>query len=110
MKLTKEQINEIKQMRMEGRKQNDIKEKFNVSLSTIQYHTNEKTKNGVKERAKNYSKNLTKDKKNEIYNKKKEYSKKYQKNKYNTDEIFRLKHIQAVKDSKKRKEVGECQT
>jgi len=49
-KLTDKDIKEIMKLRWEGKTYKYIMEKFNIHLSTIQYHTNEKYKERTKAR------------------------------------------------------------
>jgi transposase len=103
MKLSKEQINEIKLLKEQGKTQKEIKEKFNVSISTIQYHTNEKYKIYSKNKSSNRIKNLPIEERKKIQEKQKEYQRAYQHKRYNEDNEFRLKCIQRTKDSKRRR-------
>jgi hypothetical protein len=100
MKLSKQQINEIKELRSKGETQMNLAIKYNVSLGTIAYHTIEKNRLRQIEASKKYFKNLSNEKKKELYNKRKEYLLSYYKNKYNTDESFRNKVKERNKENK----------
>ena len=65
MKLTKEQITKIKELRKEGKSTYQIAKQFNVSQSTIFYWTEEDKEKRNLRRRKNYS-SKSKEQKNEI--------------------------------------------
>jgi Zn-dependent peptidase ImmA (M78 family) len=81
MKLTEQQINEMKELRSNGNTQMSLAVKFGVSLGTIAYHTNEKNRLRQIEYSKNHFKNLPTEKKQQIYLKRKDYLKEYNKRK-----------------------------
>ncbi len=91
MKLTKEQIEEIKKLRKEGRKLKDIAEQFNVTGAAIRWHTNEEFKNKFRIYYKKWWGSLSKEKKSEYFQRRKEYQRKYHKDKYTNDPEFRRK-------------------
>ena len=101
MKLSKQQITEIKELRSKGETQMNLAIKYNVSLGTIAYHTIEKNRLRQIEASKKYFKNLPEEKKKQLYTKRKEYLLSYYKNKYNTDELFRNKVKERNKGDKK---------
>jgi len=81
MKLTKEQINKIKELRKEGKTYAELSKIFKVSFSTIYYHLN----------------------KQKILNNLKKYKEKratYYKERYNADDNFRKKEINRVKKAR----------
>lgn len=102
-KLNSEQILEIQKLRKEGRTQFEIAVQFKVSISAIQYHTNEKQKANQIESSKRWFKNLNKSQRKELYNKRKEYWRNYTRNRYNTDEEYRKRVIRYQMEYKKRK-------
>jgi hypothetical protein len=106
-KLNNEQIKEIKELRNKGLTQFEIATKFKVSISTIQYHTDEKQKNKILERAKNYSKNLPEEKRKELNIKRRNYWNNYQNNKYNSNEEYRRKRLNYQKEHNKKKRIKE---
>jgi len=102
MKLTKEQIIELKQMRA-GHSVRELQSMFHISASTILYHINEKTNKMQKERVINNYKKLNPEQRHEVYLKKKDYQAKYFKNRYHTDEEFRRKVIETSKRFQKKR-------
>jgi hypothetical protein len=90
MKLTQEQIIEIKELSKE-KSANSIAKMFNVSVSTIQWHTNLKHRNYVN----------TYWKKRKIWDndKRRLYQKEYHRNRYHNDEEFRKRQIELVRTS-----------
>ena len=78
-KISKENKKEIIKLRKEGMSLESIAKKFNVCITTIFYHLN-----------KNYFKKYQK-KRTEYYNKR-----------YKTDEEFRIKTINRVKEARKK--------
>ena len=83
-KLTQEQLEDIKKRRAAGESAYKLAEEYHVAQSTICYHTDDKKK------------------KRDKYDSRKEYLKAYQKRRYHEDEDWRTKHIQRVKDCKKK--------
>jgi uncharacterized membrane protein YgaE (UPF0421/DUF939 family) len=105
MRLTNNQIYELKELAKKGKTIKELKELFPVCNSTIFYHINEKTNKIQKERAINTYKKLTKEQRHNIYLRKKEYQKTYFKNRYHTDEEFRRSIIEATKRYQRRKKL-----
>lgn len=81
MKLNNNQINKIKELRLNGRTQMSLAIEFNVSLGTIAYHTNELSRKRQIEYSKNHFKNLPTEKKQQIYLKRKDYLIEYRRKK-----------------------------
>jgi Zn-dependent peptidase ImmA (M78 family) len=82
MKLTISQINEIKELRDNGKTQMELAVKFGVSIGTIVYHTNEVSRKRQIEYSKNSFKNLTTEQRKQVYKKRKDYLNNYAKNYY----------------------------
>jgi transposase-like protein len=99
-KLTKEQVAEIIKLKSEGISVQELAIKFNVAKQTILYWTDENYKKLSKDGSIRRFKELSTEKKKEIYDKKKEYMKNYMKIRYNSDPVFRQKHIELVKSKK----------
>jgi len=100
MKLTKEQIEEIKLLK--GKKSSfEIAKDFGVSQSAIIYWSSNREKSI--QRAKEYTKNLSKEKKKELYDMQREYQKVYRKNRYKIDQEFREKIKERSREYKRRK-------
>ena len=97
MKLNKEQIIKIRELRKQELGLKEIAIKFKVSIPTILYHADEsyrqKTINGVK---RNWAKK-SKSQRSEVYKTRNEYMKNYMKHRYNTDEKFREKAKERLK-------------
>lgn len=91
MKLTKEQIKEIKALRKEGKTIIGIARKFNVSRYTIKWHTDE----NYREKQRVYSRKL--EKKIKRWKNRKDYQREYQKKRYHSDSEFRKKQIERAK-------------
>ena len=98
-KLNKEQIEEIRKLRNE-KNTYELSKLFKVSQPTIFYWTNNKTKEKVLTRTKKWFKELHKEKRSKIYKSRKEYLRNYMRNRYQTDEVYRLKQIERVKRRK----------
>lgn len=93
MKLTKEQIKEIK-----GSKEpyKVLARKYNVTPNTIRFHKSEDFKKKLREYQRNRYKNLSEQNKKKLQDKRKEYMKDYHRNRYKNDEEFRTKQIERV--------------
>lgn len=102
-KITKKQIEEIREKYKQGVKVYKLAEEYNLSAATIYYWANDEINKKRKEESKKYYANLSQSRKKEIYNNKKEYIKDYMRNRYQRDKEFRKKHIERVKDYNKRK-------
>jgi hypothetical protein len=89
MKLTKEQIELIKKLYSEGKKQIEIVKEMNLPQSQVNYWTT--SRESKIERMVKYNRNLSKEKKREIYLKQYPYRKKYFLDRYKNDEEFRNK-------------------
>jgi hypothetical protein len=81
MKLNNNQINEIKELRNSGITQMSLAIKYEVSIGTIAYHTNEKHRLRQIRYSTNNFKNLPTEKKQQIYLKRKDYLIEYKKRK-----------------------------
>lgn len=103
MKLTKEQIDKIKELKNKGITYKKIAEELNVSVQTINYHLNAKTRDYLISKSKEFYKNLPLEKRRELAKKHIPYQRVYQKNKYHTNELFRNKMIEANKISNKKR-------
>jgi predicted transcriptional regulator len=89
MKLTKEQIELMKKLFEEGKKQMEIVKELNINQSTVNYWLSIRERRIKK--VKEYNKNLSKEKKKEIYRNQYPYRKKYFRDRYRKDEEFRNK-------------------
>lgn len=102
MKVTKDQDLILKDFR-KTMTVNQIHLITGLPESTIRYHTSEKIRAGtILRQQERYSK-LTQKEKKEIYKKNYKYGKAYFKRRYNEDEEFRKKVIQAVIKCKKKR-------
>jgi len=91
MKLTKNQIKQIRELRNNGEKVEDIAKKFNTTKSTITYWTNDESRLKSNKRDIEKFRKLTLKERQEIYKKRLPYLTEYQRNRYNGDEMFREK-------------------
>ncbi len=89
MKLSNNQINEIKERRKKGEKVRDIAKIMNVSPATISYWIDDKRRKKKNLDDMRRFKNKSLGEKSEIYKKRLPYLRNYQKKKYNEDEQFR---------------------
>jgi len=106
MKVTKEILEKIRELRIKNMTYKQIAQEFNLATSSIGYHLNERTKQSSKERACLRSRNLTPEQRKERYKKRYDYTKKYIMDRYRNDEEFRKKFIQyQIKSKKKRQAV-----
>ena len=85
MKVTKEQIIEIKKLKKQGITQKEISKRLNISASTISYYYSE----GRKKKAIDYQKSYQKKNPPKRGDKYREYQREYQKNRY-----WKLKKIE----------------
>jgi hypothetical protein len=90
MKLTNEQIKEIKEL-IKINTQMELAVKYGVSIGTIIYNTNELSRKRQIEASKNYFKHLTTEKRKQVYKKRRKYLNEYMKNRYKNDEAYRNK-------------------
>ncbi|MDD4049880.1 MAG: hypothetical protein PHX47_02615 [Candidatus ainarchaeum sp.] len=102
MKLTKEQIIELKELRKQGKKRKDLAKMFNVCLTTIDWHTNEDFKGRFKEYQKKWYTNLPDEKKELYFDKRKEYQRIYHKNRYSLDPEFKKRQLECAKRYQKK--------
>lgn len=90
MKLSKEQINQIKEL-IKEKSNKEVAEIIGCSINQVVYWTNDEQRSKCIERAKKSFNNKTSEQKKLIYEKQKPYQKKYYHDKYNNDPIFREK-------------------
>jgi transposase len=103
MRLNKQQIEEIRKISSEGKTNKEVANIFNVSEETIRYHLDEKLRKKKNElERKRYSK-MSKKQKQINLEKHRGYLREYMRNRYHNDEEFRKKHIERVKQSKRKK-------
>lgn len=101
-KLTDKQIKKIKQLRkIKSNTIKDLSKMFNVSTSTIIYHTNQKYHDSSKKRALKWSKEHYKNRSNDP--KWREYNSTYIKRRYNNDPKFRKKFLENIRRYQKKK-------
>lgn len=94
MKLSKEQIENIKKLSSEGKKQTEIAKLVGCSQSAIVYWLQEDSKRkDLIQKQVDYFRSLPVEKKKEIYKKRGKYIKDYLRNKYQTNEVFRKKEL-----------------
>jgi len=98
-KLTKEQINEIKERRNKGENIRELAIRFKVSQSTICYHL-DKERN--RRTYKKWYDSLSKEKKRKIFYNKERMSE-YQRNRYRTDPDYREYKKNKVKEWRQKK-------
>lgn len=102
-RLTKEQRKEIKKLR-KFKGVEEIAKKFKVSTSTIEYHTSDRYKAGVKRRAREWFNALPEKRKKEIYKEHYEsYGKAYMRDRYRNDPKFRARVRGFIEQNKKEK-------
>ena len=99
MKLTKEQIEEIRKLYSEGNKIVELSRKYNVSKTTIRYYVNEDYKKKILKSNVAWFKKLPLERRRIYYKKRLAYQTNYQRTRYNNDEIFRNKQKARVKKS-----------
>ncbi len=107
VKLTKKQIEKIKKLKKEGKRNCDLARHFNVTSQTIRYHVVENCKRATIESAEKRWKGLSKKEKRKRYRKYRDP--KYFMNRYRTDPQFRKKIIKAQADLQlRRRKKGLC--
>jgi len=92
MRITKEQISEMKKLSKSGKKYSEIAKQMNISPVVVAYHLDGKYKIKLIERARKYRDKMSDEEKKRIYESQKEYRKQYFKDRYHSDEEFREKH------------------
>ena len=98
MKLTKEQIKEIRESEEPYKV---LARKYNVFPNTIKYHKSKEFKTQLREYQKQRYRNLSEKRKKEIRERQRDYQREYHRNRYHSDENFRTKQIENSKRSKK---------
>jgi hypothetical protein len=91
MKLSQNQIKEIKRLSLEGKKQFEISKILNIVPSRVDYWSNDEVRKKRINKSNEHFKNLTKEQRSNYYKSRKEYLKNYMRNRYQTDETFREK-------------------
>ena len=84
VKITKQQEEQMKEMIKKGLTQKQVAIHFKIALSTVQYHINDKTKQNVLKRARDFSKKNYKNRKPTT-----EYMRNYMMKRRNNDPIFK---------------------
>ena len=109
MRVTKEQINQMKKLREEGKTQREISEIMNLPISVVQYWLNENLREKNKRRVREWYKRQSKEKRRELNLRQKEYRRDYYRNRYHTDEEYRKRRIEYSKkgNMKMKKEVKQ---
>lgn len=92
MRITKEQVIEMKKLSKNGKKYIEISKHMNISPVVVAYHLEEKYKIKLLERARKYRDKMSDNEKKRIYESQKDYRKQYFKDRYHSDEEFREKH------------------
>lgn len=94
MKLSKEQIELIRKLDLEGKKQVEIAKELGCSQSIVNYwlKSQDERKELINNQV-NYFRNLPLTKRQEIYKRRLNYIKNYLRNKYQTNEVFRNKEL-----------------
>lgn len=102
MKLTKEQIKQIKELRTNGELIKNLAKQFKVTITTIRWHTNESFRRKFLDYQSKRLKNMSNEKWEKYLESKREYQRIYHKNKYQNDPIFRSKQLNRMKNGKKK--------
>lgn len=88
MKVTKKQINKIKDLKEQGKKISEIVKTIKIPRSTVSYYFNDDDRKKQIERNKNYANKNGDQRDKEKY---REYQKNYHADKYKNDESYRKK-------------------
>jgi len=99
-KLTKEQIEEIKERYGIESTLQKLAEEYEVSVSTISYHIN---KDKHKEKYKRYWINMPIEKRKKAFDRIKNYQREYRRNRYQNDEEYRNKQREYQRNYKRDK-------
>ena len=105
MRVTKEQINQMKKLREEGKTQREISEIMNLPVNIIQYWLNETLRENNNRRAREWYKRQSKEKRRELNLRQKEYRQNYYKNRYHTDEEYRKRRIELSKKGNEKRKI-----
>lgn len=101
----KEQIEKIRELSSEGKKQVEIAQLIGCSQNTVKYWLMDETKRKeIIESQVEYFRNLSLEKRKEIYKKRLPYMKLYMRNRYSNDESFRKKEIERQKIARSKNE------
>jgi len=92
--MKEQQIKQIEKLNLKGLSQINISHKLNIPIHKVNYYINRKER--IKYITNRFSKKSIEEKR-ATYRKRIPYLKVWFKNKYNTDPIFRAKHIENVK-------------
>ena len=101
-KITPEDVEKMKELREQGLTYQKIADKFNVRLSTTQYHLIPKERERRLKSAKKYNKKLTKKQIKEKIRKHQPYTSQYIVERYQNDEEFRRRFLDNILRSRKR--------
>ena len=101
MRITKEQVVEMKKLMENGKKYSEIAKQMEISPVVVAYHLDKKYKIKLIERARKYRDKMSDEEKKRIYESQKDYRKKYFKDRYHSDEEFREKHKERCRKSKR---------
>ncbi len=107
MKLTKNQINKIRELKNNDEKVVDIAKKLKISISTVSYWTNEESRLKQNRRSTQRFKSKTLTERRKIYRQRLPYLRDYQYRRYNDDETFREKQKRRSNEYYKRVKKNE---
>jgi len=106
MKLSKEQIKDIRKLDANGKKQVEIAKLLGCSQSIVNYWLkNDDERKELIDSQVQYFRSLPVEKKKEIYKRRGKYIKDYLRNKYQTNEVFRKKELARGKGRKHEKTI-----
>lgn len=104
MRLTKKQIEEIKEMREKGKTIAEIADAFDVAVLTVFYHLNPHYKIKLRDYARKRYKKMSREAKRRLFAKRKAYQSKYHRERYTNDPIFRSRQLESVRNNKRESE------
>jgi len=104
MKLTKEQINKIRNLNNEGLKQMEIANQLGISQKTVSYWLSDENKRKeIIQKACKAFKSKSLSERQRIYKRRLPYLRNYQRKRYNEDKEFRERKLIEVKKAYKKK-------
>ncbi|HJX50990.1 MAG TPA: hypothetical protein VJ438_06015 [Candidatus Nanoarchaeia archaeon] len=105
MKLTKKQIEKIRELSEKGKKQMEIAEIMKVSQWTISYWLgNDDKRKEISQKNVELFRKKPKSERQKIYKRRLEYIKGWRRKKYHTDDVFRKKELKRIGDYYRRKD------
>ena len=100
-KITNEQIEQIKELKAQGKSERAIAKIIGVTPNTIRYHLSQEFRDYMRRYNRERYRKMSKEQKENYLKKKRDYQKDYHKNRYQYDPEFRKKQVESSKKYQK---------